>query len=106
MFRQVSSDKRKSQNDPSDMTLFSHHSLDDEFTPGVFKLFNWCTTSNTDKYSEDDGSIGLDKSKSYNYTLGFVQWKPIAYAAEVSSLSCSTVSNYSSLLLLFGLSCN
>jgi hypothetical protein len=77
----VSTDKRQSQDDSSKSHMYWEKSLDDEFTPGVFKLFNWCTTNKTDEDSVDDGGIGLDAPQKW--TQGIVQWKPIAYTRTV-----------------------
>lgn len=54
-------------------------SIDDEFTPSIFKMYQWVSSVN--------GSSDV---------LGFVQWKPVAYRKADATLEDATPSRHSS----------
>lgn len=59
--------------DSSDISIFSKRTIDDEYTPGTFRLWN---------------AEALDEKKN---ARNYLQWKPIFYFSDPKSLENSTI---------------
>ncbi|CAG0898176.1 unnamed protein product [Darwinula stevensoni] len=67
------------ENPAENVTIEEHFSLDDEFTPGVFRMLSLETTS-----FQKEGEDG-----------GFIQWRPVAYTKSERDINDATlVSHY------------